>query len=99
MGGRTATGPRLFPLVASETTTPGHQRAKLVSAHDILRSAQPGETSYLHQVPAVDMSVLGAAQDVGVFTGQAAVQLVALHLMSCIPKANTPRSKTSIISE
>lgn len=45
--------------------------------------------TYLHEVPAVDVSVLWAAQDVGVFTGQAAVQLVALHLVPCIPEPHT----------
>lgn len=46
--------------------------------------------AYLHQVPAVDMSILRAAQDVCVLTGQTAVQLVALHLVAGIPaKTNT----------
>lgn len=41
-----------------------------------------------HQVPEVDMSVLWAAQDVSILTRQAAVQLVALHLVSRKPEWN-----------
>lgn len=41
--------------------------------------------NYLHEVPAINMSIFWAAQDVCVFTGQAAVKFVALHLVSCIP--------------
>lgn len=53
---------------------------------DPTRRVQCTTNTYFHQVPAVDVSVLGAAQDVGVFAGEAAVQLIALHLVSCIPE-------------
>lgn len=35
------------------------------------------------------MTVLGAAQDVSVFTGQAAIQFIAFHCVSCISTGNT----------
>lgn len=35
------------------------------------------------------MTVLGAAQDVSVFTGQAAIQFIAFHRVSCISTGNT----------
>lgn len=44
------------------------------------------QTLHLHQVPAVDVTILRAAQNVGIFIGQAAVQLIALHLVSRIPE-------------
>ena len=50
-----------------------------------MRQKEKAVDSDLYQVPAVDVSVLGTAHHVGVFTGQTAVQLVALHLVACVP--------------
>ena len=50
-----------------------------------IRYKEKGVNSDLHQVPAVDVSILGTAHHVGVFTGQTAVQLVALHLVARVP--------------
>lgn len=83
------TGQQLSPLEASRTTSPAEE-TNITAPENTLEAGERKLTeSHLHQVPAVNMTVLRAAQDMSVFTGQAAIQLIAFHLVSCISTGNT----------
>lgn len=41
--------------------------------------------TYFYQVPAVHKTILRATQDIIVFTWEAAVQFIALHLVPSVP--------------